>query len=355
MKKKIKLLVLPAVAFVAALAMLLATPAQVVKAYAANGGAGEWTAPKFVVLGDSIAEEYGSRGNGYASNTARAQGYELFMLAKDGWTTHQVLNQVTNDEAAREIIASADIIQLVIGGNDLRAGKSGPAIDAVDRDGDYTLWEEHCQEVFERYTVILDTIRELNPDAAFFVFNQYTPNVKSPLGLFAGFVFGATRLILGSRLWTYAHNGHNGHMGAIPYWNTLLDKYLDENPDAFVLVDADKAFRDAGNASSLYTIDMIHPSTSGHVVLQNVFTAAINEYNEENMVAIPSAVVTQLKGNKNILTVTVTEHRPLVAPVIFVEDFTIDNNAIGEYEVGEYTVYVNTKGNDQIRACYLVA
>jgi len=339
-------------AVVAVFAMGMAAPVQAVMA---NAYTGTWTAPKFVVLGDSIAEEYGSRGNGYATNTARDQGYELFMLAKDGWTTHQVLNQVTNDQEAREIIAQADIIQLVIGGNDLRAGKSGPAIDAVDRDGDYTLWEEHCQEVFERYTVILDTIRELNPNAAFFVFNQYTPNVRSPLGLFAGFVFGATRLILGSRLWTYAHNGHNGHMGAIPYWNSLLDKYLNENPGAFVLVDADKAFRDAGNASSLYTIDMIHPSTSGHRVLQTVFTAAIDEYNEDNMAANPYASVNQLKGNQNELTVTVVESFPLKAPNIYEETFMINNNAQGFYEVGEYTVFVNTKGNVQIRDCYIAA
>jgi len=32
----------------------------------------------------------------------------------------------------------------------------------------------------------------------------------------------------------------------------------------------------------------------------------------------------------------------------------ISNNAAGTYDVGGYKVYVDTKGNDQIRACYLV-
>jgi hypothetical protein len=39
---------------------------------------------------------------------------------------------------------------------------------------------------------------------------------------------------------------------------------------------------------------------------------------------------------------------------VFTETFSIDNNVAGTYVVGGYEVYVDTKGNTQIRACYVV-
>jgi hypothetical protein len=35
-------------------------------------------------------------------------------------------------------------------------------------------------------------------------------------------------------------------------------------------------------------------------------------------------------------------------------DELIDNNAAGTYQAGEYQAFVETKGNDQIRACNIV-
>ena len=67
-----------------------------------------------------------------------------------------------------------------------------------------------------------------------------------------------------------------------------------------------------------------------------------------------SAYVVRLVGNQNELYITVT---------VFFSDgstsenevmFMIRNNAAGVYEVGDYFVFVNTKGNVQIRACYIV-
>ncbi|MCL2665989.1 MAG: metallophosphoesterase family protein [Defluviitaleaceae bacterium] len=70
--------------------------------------------------------------------------------------------------------------------------------------------------------------------------------------------------------------------------------------------------------------------------------------------AAPTSSVNKLNGNKNELTIIVTE--------LFADGFvntitatlTINNNTAGIYEVGGYKVYVDTKGNDQIRACYIV-
>ena len=66
----------------------------------------------------------------------------------------------------------------------------------------------------------------------------------------------------------------------------------------------------------------------------------------------PFAVVEKLNGNKNNLTVTVVEtyERGIVQ---FQETFSINNNAADTYAVGNYIVYVDTKGNDQIRECYI--
>jgi len=68
-----------------------------------------------------------------------------------------------------------------------------------------------------------------------------------------------------------------------------------------------------------------------------------------------SAFVTKLNGNKNDLTVIVT-HTYLDGAVSAVsEKFSINNNSAGNYAVGGYVVYVDTKGNDQIRACQIIA
>ena len=69
---------------------------------------------------------------------------------------------------------------------------------------------------------------------------------------------------------------------------------------------------------------------------------------------VPSASVKKQNGNKNDLTVNVTEFYNDGTKTVFTQVFSIANNAEGVYAVGEYKVYVDTKGNDQIRACYLV-
>jgi len=70
--------------------------------------------------------------------------------------------------------------------------------------------------------------------------------------------------------------------------------------------------------------------------------------------ATPSAYVTKLNGNKNDLTVTVTETYSDGTMEAFTKTFSINNNAAGTYDVGGYMVYVDTKGNTQIRECYIV-
>jgi predicted acyl esterase len=69
---------------------------------------------------------------------------------------------------------------------------------------------------------------------------------------------------------------------------------------------------------------------------------------------VPVAVVEKLNGNKNNLSIDVTETYEDTKVVVHKKIFSIDNNAADTYVVGPYKVYVDTKGNTQIRACYVV-
>jgi hypothetical protein len=66
---------------------------------------------------------------------------------------------------------------------------------------------------------------------------------------------------------------------------------------------------------------------------------------------LADAKVEKMNGNQNKLTISVTElyseHKFEYAPGTFM----INNNAADTYKVGPYHVYVDTKGNNQIRAC----
>jgi len=67
-----------------------------------------------------------------------------------------------------------------------------------------------------------------------------------------------------------------------------------------------------------------------------------------------SAYVEKLNGNKNNLTVIITERYADGTENEIMMTFSINNNAAGTYEIGGYKVFVDTKGNTQIRACYIV-
>jgi len=300
-----------------------------------------------VVLGDSIAAGYSApEGQGYAPRVANDQNMTLINRAVGGWRTEHVINQLKTDTVTQEAIRAADVIQFTIGGNDLQqTGHVGPAIEALLR-GDESVWEQHCGNIAGRFAEIIDLVSELNPSAPLFVFNSYTPDYKR-FGNNTISVDGA--YTTGNNLYDLAQNY------AIPYFNSTYVKYLEENPSAFILVDIFDAF--PANASSYYGsgFDMIHPSASGHEKLTGRLNAAIDAYNVQNMHTTPTAKVVKLNGNKNLLTITVTETFPLKGTNTLELSLLIDNNAAGYYKLGGYTVYVDTKGNTQIRACYIVS
>jgi hypothetical protein len=78
--------------------------------------------------------------------------------------------------------------------------------------------------------------------------------------------------------------------------------------------------------------------------------AAIGETESSDV----TAVVTKEKGNMNTLTISVTDFFSDGTTTEVTENFSINNNAADTYTVGNHNVFVDTKGNDQIRACYIV-
>jgi acyl-CoA-binding protein len=67
-----------------------------------------------------------------------------------------------------------------------------------------------------------------------------------------------------------------------------------------------------------------------------------------------TASVEKLNGNKNNLTITIADILYNGKVVLYSVTISIENNASGIYTVGPYNVYVDTKGNTQVRACYIV-
>jgi hypothetical protein len=66
------------------------------------------------------------------------------------------------------------------------------------------------------------------------------------------------------------------------------------------------------------------------------------------------ASVVKTNGSTNELTITVTEDYGNGETGVFTQTFTIANNSAGKYPVGAYEVYVDTKGNTQIRDVHIV-
>ena len=68
---------------------------------------------------------------------------------------------------------------------------------------------------------------------------------------------------------------------------------------------------------------------------------------------VPTAFVTKLNGNQNDLTINISETFADGRVNVVTATVKIANNAAGTYTVGDYKVYVDTKGNTQVREIYL--
>lgn len=430
---KTKLTILLA-AFTCAICAFVMTPAAS-NAIIAQASTGHQTPPVLVILGDSIGTGYGVTGYnatrvqnqealyGYGKNIQDATGYDVRCRAVDGAETKDVLNRLENHQGTRDDVAVADIVNITIGGNDLRA------VNTIFRNLGYsynmTSVINECKAGVstEQADIILDYMRgnierileliyDLNPAAHVMVFENYTPAFYAASALEAmllfNIVFGTsdragldlagTVIInrLNAEVWTNAVAAYPGRMSLSDAYNEMMRDAQDNHTGQTI--------------RSLFQFDFIHPTDVGHGRLTNILMTTIVEETLDGVVlksevteltaadfaaaslgfvfvgfdthtynanwnaseaasyyvytaryASVSAYVTKLNGNKNDLTITVIEtyfngtsftHQTSAIPS---KTVAINNNAEGTYEVGGYNAFVNTKGNTQIRDCYLVA
>ena len=147
-----------------------------------------------------------------------------------------------------------------------------------------------------------------------------------------------------SDIWaTFIRTGNPNFEGLGTTW-TRYNAYSCQSRDTMILGKTPYMVNGVRNAD----IDLLMPLTREYPLLD----AAKSEVAS----ATPTAFVKKLKRNKNELTITITEETVCGCGKTndYSETFIIRNNAAGTYTVGNYQVYVNTKGNDQIRECYIV-
>jgi len=143
----------------------------------------------------------------------------------------------------------------------------------------------------------------------------------------------------------------NGLFGSVEYMKGNIPlstaKYLQNKTPGFIIVNVN------GNEVSFAYHDL---SAEYLNTPYDTYTVTKSGQNEEVIVvsATVSAFVTKLNGNKNDLTITVTEQLSDGTTNDIAVTFSINNNAADTYSVGPYIVYVDTKGNDQIRDCRIV-
>lgn len=138
-------------------------------------------------------------------------------------------------------------------------------------------------------------------------------------------------------------------------WTTLATVKANARPTSFITQDIDqfanlRAILAEAEEGGAYSFRVRALNSAGASEWSDVYLVG-----ELSVVdAAPSAVVNKLNGNQNELTVTVTETYQNRTTHEISDTFTIKNNAEGTYTVGDYKVFVNTKGNTQIREISIV-
>lgn len=216
--------------------------AVIVPAYAADR-------PVYVVLGDSIA--FGSgllnpREAVYGRIVADTDGYEYYNYAVPGHTTGNLLRRM-GEKTVREAIVKADIINISIGGNNfLLDNLNGLMYDGIVKK-DYSRIDAIAEGVYEDIGTVVDTIRELNPDAAIILQTLYNPQTG-----YVGEVYlqGRDRI------------------------NAAIRAFDEARPGEIIVADVGAVLTDSG---SDFAEDRIHPSASGNEKIARVILETLYE------------------------------------------------------------------------------
>lgn len=268
---------------------------------------------EIVYLGDSIAEgilgasPLGLRHEyAYANVLGRRNDLTYYNHSVSGHLTKDLRAILENEDLDYDMarglllhVSEADIIHVSILGNDLLQSMNMNAVVLEAAQDKYDIINGIAATASENIAVIVDRLKELNPDALIIFQNVYNPlSEKSTL------VDEPTRATLSAEYGIEEGDLRELGSGILDRLNGVLDNYLKEHPDAFVIADARSEFdrifeEDYERGKGLIYPDYIHPSNEGHAVLADL-TQGILE--ERGLVDGKKAIAEYKTMRKNVLT-----------------------------------------------------
>ena len=196
----------------------------------------------YLLMGDSIAKGSGILNSDeacYGRIVADTNGYNYKNRGVDGFTTDNLNRELDRADMIADV-AEADIISISIGGNDF-LGKTiflnmiKLVIEAAFGNIDNS--KAIVDKAYNNFSSIIGKIKAINPDATILVQTLYAPNYP----------------LVGYQL-----------DRIISLLNESFVSYLDENPDAFTVVDVQAALRGVYGYTAL---DTIHPNAKGNELI----------------------------------------------------------------------------------------
>ena len=268
---------------------------------------------EIVYLGDSIAEgilgasPLGLRHEyAYANVLGRRNDLTYYNHSVSGHLTKDLRAILENEDLDYDMarglllhVSEADIIHVSILGNDLLQSMNMNAVVLEAAQDKYDIINGIAATASENIAVIVDRLKELNPDALIIFQNVYNPlSEKSTL------VDAPTRATLSAEYGIEEGDLRELGSGILDRLNGVLDNYLKDHPDAFVIADARSEFdrifeEDYERGKGLIYPDYIHPSNEGHAVLADL-TQGILE--ERGLVDGKKAIAEYKTMRKNVLT-----------------------------------------------------
>lgn len=268
---------------------------------------------EIVYLGDSIAEgilgasPLGLRHEyAYANVLGRRNDLTYYNHSVSGHLTKDLRAILENEDLDYDMarglllhVSEADIIHVSILGNDLLQSMNMNDVVLEAAQDKYDIINGIAATASENIAVIVDRLKELNPDALIIFQNVYNPlSEKSTL------VNEPTRATLSAEYGIEEGDLRELGSGILDRLNGVLDNYLKDHPDAFVIADARSEFdrifeEDYERGKGLIYPDYIHPSNEGHAVLADL-TQGILE--ERGLVDGKKAIAEYKTMRKNVLT-----------------------------------------------------
>ena len=260
----------------------------------------------YVALGDSITTGYGLEENetGFARQVADSNGYTLTNLAQNGATSSMLFASLSGSEVS-SAIASADLITITIGGNDLMnalyaylaeeynnkqnsdtpitaadvkaslAGEEGAVVKqitmlvfAISNISDFQsslIANSAYDTLWDNFVEIIETIREINQNAQLIVVNQYNP--------YSHLTTGISGLDLSSVISAFD--------SAVQVLNEAISS--GETIAGYTVADVYTEFEQAENnpcnaSVSLPSINLdFHPNAAGHSLIASTISALLTD------------------------------------------------------------------------------